>query len=130
MVRKFIATAIFLGGLTAPFFCHAEDGEPNNNPCQQLQVSRRKLDVTMDRIFTKYANNENFLNKLGEAQRAWVKYKNTHTAARFPNDTDETFDPAIPPECRCKLEKEMIDARVEQLKRWVDGTEERGSCAD
>ncbi len=103
-------------------------GEMNDEACGKHKKADAELNRVYHRILREYANNRAFTRKFKSAQRAWIVFRDAHLASIYPDPSPSTYG-SVNSMCRCITLTQLTDERVNQLKRWIDGTTEGDVCA-
>lgn len=97
--------------------------------CQQYQRVDKELNQTYRAILAQYAAEPLFLAALQRAQRAWLTFRDLHLEARFLEKDKQRSYGSVYLSCRCAELTALTQARVHQLRRWLEGTEEGDVCS-
>ncbi len=100
-----------------------------DNSCAEYEKSDAELNKAYKKILNDYKQDQVFLEKLKQAQKAWLAFRDAHVNAVYPEADKQTEYGSAYGMCRCLVLKELTEVRVEQLKKWVDGVEEGDVCA-
>lgn len=92
----------------------------------------RVLNETYQKILKKYSDQPIFVERLREAQRAWLKFRDAQLGMRFPvaakqNPKDEYG--SVYPDCYAEYKAELTQQRTKQLSLWLTGIEEGDVCS-
>ena len=129
-MKDSVKVFIFLMGLTVA--CSQSTGD-NTDPCTQFdKVDKEMLDL-IESIENKFVGDQLFKKALTMSQVYWIQYRDRHLRALYPEDWDrhyrkkygkEVFNP-----CKCKDLTRMTQARIEELKMWVEkGPNNQAEC--
>ncbi len=94
--------------------------------CKSYRKSDDQLNKIYQEILVEYHQDKLFISKLRRAQRAWIAFTDAHIDSVYPLPNAYGSVNKI---CRCQIMNELIQARIQQLKKWVDGFEEGEVCA-
>ncbi|HOV89229.1 MAG TPA: DUF1311 domain-containing protein [Syntrophorhabdaceae bacterium] len=89
----------------------------------------KELTTTYNRILKEYREDKEFIEKMKAAQRAWIKFRDAHIEAVFPAKDKQSEYGSVFGMCYLIMMQQMTEARIEQLKLWLKGTEEGDVCA-
>lgn len=89
---------------------------------EQLK-EEEEMNAVLRNIWREYAGDTVFLAALGEAQRAWAQYRDAHLKARFP-----VRDGSASPMCRAAVKKDLIRARIGELRMWLTEPDDGEMC--
>ena len=90
--------------------------------------ARRELDRVLEKIRTLYAGKAEFISALGVSQDAWQRSIDSDLEMLYPGpDKQQQYGSAYGM-CAGLDKVGMTLARVEFLKRWLNGKEEGGVC--
>lgn len=115
--------------------CNEIDGSQGDlNACFAGEFAKADADLnaTWKKIQTKYADKPLFLEKLKASQRLWLQFRDAEVAAAFPvgkSDDPQFVYGSVYPMCISQLQAALTVQRVNQLKAWLDGTQEGDVCA-
>jgi uncharacterized protein YecT (DUF1311 family) len=84
-----------------------------------------ELNNVYRQILEKYRNDAKFIDKLKNAQRIWISYRDAEVDLRYPPHQD--FG-SVYPMCVSMFLKEITEDRVGSLKLWLNGLEEGEVC--
>lgn len=101
----------------------------NEQTCGEFQRADVELNRVWKEIQAKYRGEKQFLAKLREAQRAWLRFRDTQLEAMYPGKDKRSTYGSIYETCRCSALTELTRQRLAQLKRWSDGVLEGDVCA-
>jgi uncharacterized protein YecT (DUF1311 family) len=91
----------------------------------------RELNRTYQAILRRYADQPLFIERLREAQRAWLKYRDAQIAMKFPISPkpDESAQGSVSPMCLGAYKAGLIRRRTQELREWLVGIAEGDVCA-
>jgi len=92
----------------------------------------RELNRVYQRILKKYADQPLFIERLREAQRAWLKYRDAQIAMKYPaakDDREQALYGSVYPMCYATYKAELTARRSKELREWLSGTKEGDVCA-
>jgi len=96
------------------------------------QEEDAKLNLVYQEILKRFKNDRVFIKKLRAAQRAWLKFRDAQFEAKFPHILDSRGQynyGAVFPMCNRLYKAELTHERVEELRLWLDGTDEGDVCS-
>lgn len=101
------------------------------NSCQNLNF--KQADAELNRVYRLiqqvYQDDPQFLAKLKQSQRAWIKQRDADLAMRFPAE-DTAFEyGSVYPMCSAAVATELTTQRISFLKQWLSGIEEGDVCS-
>lgn len=102
------------------------------NACadQDFLAADKLLNEVYQQILREYADDPLFLERLRDAQRAWLQFRDAQIAALFPHQDDgQVHYGSLFPMCKAGWLAELTDQRIEQLRLWLEGSEEGDGCA-
>lgn len=105
-------------------------GNEKEPECNFPKVDK-ELNTVYSSILTQYKNDTLFLNRLKDAQRIWIKFRDAHIEARFPTTKKGNQNleyGSIYPQCACIELTELTQERIKQLQEWLHGTIEGDVC--
>ncbi len=103
--------------------------ELNDRAFKDFQKSDLHLNQIYNQILKEHQSDKLFLEKLREAQRAWLKFRDAHIASLYPEENKPLAYGSMFPMCYHLALKELTDQRIKQLQVWLDGVEEGNACA-
>lgn len=109
--------------------CFANDYDIAKNV---FQSADKELNDAYKKVLSKYSENELFIRRFREAQRAWIKYRDSHLASRYPVEKNQ-----IPiniwgtsfQNCAWYELAEMTNNRTMLIRRWLKPVEEGDVCS-
>lgn len=112
--------AIFLV-LAAPVAAQTQF-EMNEEACGQRAAADKELNKTYKAVLWYYRADKPFSEKVRQAQRSWITYRDAQIEARYPLEKDE--DPhlvfgSMYPMLICGFEEELTRDRTAFLKKWM-----------
>jgi uncharacterized protein YecT (DUF1311 family) len=102
------------------------------NACadQDYIAADKMLNEVYQEILREYADDPAFLDRLRDAQRAWLLFRDAQVAALFPHqDEAQAYYGSLFPMCKASWLTELTQQRTEQLRLWLEGSEEGDACA-
>jgi uncharacterized protein YecT (DUF1311 family) len=103
--------------------------EANQCAGRELKADDAELNRVYQAILTRYKDQRAFVESLRKAQRAWVRFRDAELAAKFPGDDKQSRYGSVYPMCASRFLAERTRERIEQLREWLNGTEEGDVCA-
>lgn len=101
------------------------------NQCAENRLN--EVDDELNRVYhaiiSKYKEDREFLEKLRNAQHAWLIFRDAELAARFPAGCKQSQYGSIYPMCAAHFLAQRTQERIRQLREWLDGVEEGDVCA-
>ena len=91
-----------------------------------LKAADDELNHVYQAILSKYKDDREFLEKLRNAQRAWLTFRDAELAAKFPLGDKQYHYGSVYPMCANLFLAQRTRERVKQLREWLDG-QKRGS---
>ncbi|WP_287130426.1 lysozyme inhibitor LprI family protein [Candidatus Cyanaurora vandensis] len=95
--------------------------EMNNTACTQSKSADTELNKVYGQILRDYKADTLFIEKLKQAQRAWLQYRDAHLAALYPGDPSQYG--SVNSMCQCQVLEQLTANRVTELKQWLQGVE-------
>ena len=119
---------LFILFLTFNLSCFSQtQAEMNNGAYAELKESDKQLNEIYKTILSEYSTDNIFIENLKKSQRIWIQFRDAEMEMKYPNYPEKRYG-SIHPTCRALYLKELTDKRIETLKIWVGGTEERDAC--
>jgi uncharacterized protein YecT (DUF1311 family) len=106
--------------------------EMNSCAYGMYQEEDAELNRIYQKIPKKYKDDSVFIKKFREAQRAWLKFRDAQFGAMFPQILDSRGQynyGSVFPMCAGLYKARLTHLRVEELRLWLDGTEEGDVCS-
>ena len=135
-VAFFIAASVFLTSIAVSSADQKECRETTTtqrdlNQCasSHLQAVDDELNRVYQAILSKYTDDRELLEKLRNAQRAWLTFRDAELAAKLPRGDKQYHYRSVYPMCANLFLIQRTRERVKQLREWLDGTEEGDVCA-
>ncbi|SOE22311.1 Uncharacterized conserved protein YecT, DUF1311 family [Spirosomataceae bacterium TFI 002] len=89
----------------------------------------KKADIQLNKVYRdvleKYAKDSKFIDKLKNAQRIWIMFRDAEVDLKYPPHQD--YGSAYPM-CVSLYLKGITEERIEKLKEWLNGGEEGDLC--
>jgi len=121
---KIIYLMIFCGAAMA---CTAQSqATMNQDAGAAYQKADKELNDVYQRILKEYREDTVFIDKLKDAQRLWVQFRDAEVAMKYP-DT-KNYRSAVPM-CWNLYLTELTKERTKKLNVWITGIEEGDVCA-
>ena len=96
----------------------------NEEACQDLRGSDRKLNQLYQQILAKYKGQEIFISRFKDAQRKWLVFRDAHLEAVYPTQNEGTVNPM----CQCIALREVTEDRIKEMKVWLNEGQEGDMC--
>lgn len=97
---------------------------------REYAAADAELNNVYQQILREYADDPLFVERLHDAQRTWLQFRDAQIAALFPHqDNGQTHYGSIFPMCKAGWLTELTHQRTEQLRLWLEGSEEGDGCA-
>lgn len=101
------------------------------NSCQNLDF--KTADAELNRVYRQlqliYQDDPQFLAKLKQSQRTWIKQRDADLAMRFPAANTALEYGSVYPMCYAAVATELTTQRIGFLKQWLSGIEEGDVCS-
>jgi uncharacterized protein YecT (DUF1311 family) len=95
-------------------------------------AGNRRADAEMNRVYqqilSEYQDKAEFVEKLKEAQRAWVAYRDAHMEALYPGEDKRSLYGSAHEMCACPEMENLARERTALLRRWLTGLPEGDVC--
>ena len=123
-MKKIMLTLLAAGGMLMTSANAQTQKEMTDSAGKSLTRKDKVMRLVLKRIFAAYKDDKAFLEKLKLSQKAWEKFRDAHLEAMFPaKDKFSAYGSFFP--VAYDAEKEALtDARIKQLKRWLNGVPE------
>lgn len=103
--------------------------EMNQNTCKQYEKADAEMNDIYKRVLSEYEKDRAFIEKLKQAQRAWVTFRDAHLESLYPAKDKPVAYGSVNPMCRCMALTDLTKQRTEMLRKWLTGGEEGDVCA-
>jgi uncharacterized protein YecT (DUF1311 family) len=97
-----------------------------------LAKADRELNRTYQRILKKYAKDALFLQRLKQAQRAWLAFRDAEIDMKFPSTNTQELTArygSVYPICFASYKAGLTEQRTKELSIWLKGIEEGDVCS-
>jgi uncharacterized protein YecT (DUF1311 family) len=125
---KRILPAIFLLCL----LCAAAEAQTQTRLNERACAGNRRADAEMNRVYrqilSEYQDKGEFVEKLKEAQRTWVAYRDAHMEALYPGEDKRSLYGSAHEMCACPEMEKLARERTALLRRWLTGLPEGDVC--
>jgi len=91
---------------------------------KELEKADAMLNAVYQNILTKYANDQEFIDKFITAELAWLAYRNAELEAIFPRQDKLTAYGSSYPLSYNLVKAELTWERVGKLNQWLEGLPE------
>ena len=99
--------------------------------CQNFDF--KQADAELNRVYQQikraYQDDPQFLAKLKQSQRTWLKQRDADLAMRFPAEDTALEYGSVYPMCYAAVATELTTQRIAFLKQWLSGIEEGDVCS-
>src|SRR5690625_3567196 len=112
------------------FFVVAQSQAKMNSEAEnEVELSEQKLDSFYTAVKKQYEDNPEFIASLKKAQQAWITFRDAHLESVYPGKNKQTKYASVYSSCVSNLLIQLNEQRTEQLRKWLEGTEEGDVCA-
>ncbi len=104
----------------------------NQQSCAEYDKADGELNRSYQIILREYKTDGLFIEKIKQAQRAWVVFRDAQIASLYPlkpNDNPNQKYGSVYPMCRCHALARITRQRTAELREWINGVEEGDVCA-
>lgn len=109
--------------------CAQTQLELDTTSCEEFKRADTELNTTFSQILEAHKNDTQFVSKLKDAERAWIKFRDAELAAIYPAENKRTEYGSSYPMCNCMEAETLTKQRLEQLKEWLAPDSEGNVCA-
>jgi len=106
--------------------------EMNKCAGADADAAESEMNRTYQAILKKYADQPLFMQRLREAQRAWLVFRDAQIEMRFPIAAKES-PPArygsVYPMCHSQYKAQLTQRRTQELEQWLAGIPEGDVCS-
>jgi uncharacterized protein YecT (DUF1311 family) len=104
------------------------------NECAGADLAKadRELNRTYQLILEKYAKDSLFLQRLEQAQRAWLAFRDAEIEMKYPGANARELTArygTVYPMCFASYKAELTEQRTRELSAWLKGIEEGDVCS-
>ncbi|MDQ0105419.1 Uncharacterized conserved protein YecT, DUF1311 family [Chitinophaga terrae (ex Kim and Jung 2007)] len=92
--------------------------EMNTRAKKEYREADKQLNEIYQLILKDYAGNKAFIQKMKEAQRIWVQFRDAQLKAMYPNDAKSYG--SVYPMCEAIYLKELTEQRIDALRAWLN----------
>jgi uncharacterized protein YecT (DUF1311 family) len=106
--------------------------EMNGCAYGMYQEEDTELNRVYREVLKRYKEDHVFIKKFQEAQRAWLKFRDAQFEAMFPQILDSRGQynyGSVFPMCSSLYKASLTHTRVEEIRAWLEGTEEGDVCS-
>ena len=96
--------------------------ELNYKWCDKYKEADKDLNILYQKILNEFKTDTLFIKNLKKTQNNWIKLKKSDKKLYMPKDGNWY---SAAPMCICQLLLEITEKRIEFLKKWVIGPENR-----
>lgn len=135
-VAFIIVTLVLLTPIVVP---GADQNECMETATTQLALNQcatnhlKAVDDELNRVYqavlSKYKDDHEFLEKLRNAQRAWLTFRDAEREAKFPFENKQYHYGSAYAMCAGLFLTLRTQERIKHLREWLDGIEEGDVCA-
>jgi uncharacterized protein YecT (DUF1311 family) len=131
IVASVLLTPIVMSGADQTECMETATTQLERNQCatSHLQAAEDELNRVYQAILSKYKDDREFLEKLRNAQRAWLTFRDAELEARFPFEDKQSHYGSGYPMCANLFLAQRTQERIKHLREWLEGTEEGDVCA-
>ncbi len=101
----------------------------NNCAALELKNADDELNVVYKEIAKRNVDDKVFLDRLKEAQRAWLKFRDAELEALFPEADKQSRYGSSYSMCYAQWKAKITEERTQQLKKWITGVREGEVCS-
>lgn len=112
-------------------FCSKAQSQLEMNQCagQDYELADAELNRVYKKIKDLYQDDPVFLERLKQAQRAWIKLRDADFALKYPYADQPRYYGSLLPLCSADFKAEITWQRVAFLQQWLDGVEAGDACS-
>lgn len=101
--------------------------ELNNKAKSDYEKTDKELNQVYQKILRDYKSDTVFVKSMKEAQRQWVKFRDSQVKMKYPPYKDA--DESVLPMCKNYYLKELTTNRIKELQQWINLVEEGDVCS-
>jgi len=94
---------------------------------QDYKMADTTLNDVYNKILKEYKSDKVFIRNLKESQSLWIKFRDAEVKLKFPEYSSRPGSARSM--CQLFLLKDLTEARISVLKKWLEGAEEGDVCA-
>lgn len=129
MLKKFLILAVFI--FSAQFALAQSQSEMNQEAYNQYRQSDKELNDIYAQILRDHKNDPLFTEKLKQAQRAWIAYRDAMVDLQYPANSPMeklTLYGSFHPVCDASLREKITVEQTKVLLQWIIGIPEGEMC--
>ncbi|RFS23428.1 DUF1311 domain-containing protein [Chitinophaga silvatica] len=115
-MKQILLLVLFLYGSIAVY--SQSQSELNNRAKKEYKEADKELNEIYQLVLKEYARNKTFIQRMKDAQRSWVLFRDAELKARYPNDAKSYG--SIYPMCEANFLKELTEQRSATLRTWLN----------
>lgn len=129
MVSKFafIIIVIFIISFTSISYSQTQL-ELSKSACNTYKETDFQLNTIYNQILAEHKDDQKFIQKFKEAQRAWIKFRDAYAESLYPNNNPENEYGSVYSMCFCQTLADITTDRIKQLNQWAQGINEGEVC--
>lgn len=116
MIMRPVLLLILLCGSLVSF--SQTQSEMNSSAKKEYREADKKLNEIYQLVLKDYSGNKAFIQRMKEAQRLWVQFRDAQVKAMYPNDTKSYG--SVYPMCEAIYLKELTEQRSDALRTWLN----------
>lgn len=127
-MKPVLLLLLLLGSINA---YSQSQSELNNQAKKEFRQSEKELNEIYQLVLKEYAGNKPFVQRMKEAQKLWLQFRDAQTRAMFPNEP-RSYGSAYP-SCEAHYLKDLNEQRAATLRAWLNVTKPeqcQGSIGD
>jgi uncharacterized protein YecT (DUF1311 family) len=119
---------IFLVALLPSLLIAQSQASMNLEASEEFKKADLELNVVFAQVLKRFESDSVVVNRLRQAQRAWLIFRDSHMESIFP-DSDRHWYGTAMPMCYSMELTILTRARTRQLQQWSEGIQYGDVCA-
>ena len=102
--------------------------EMNMTALNDFKKADGKLNALYEELLRKNSGDSIFTRNLKQAQLLWIRFRDAQLKVKFyrkPGDVSGS----VTPMCMAMYKQELTEARIRELKQWIEGVDEGDACS-
>ncbi len=120
-IRIRLVSVVLFFALTMVLTASVEAGD--------FKTADAELNKVWRAVTKAYKDKPIFIKKLKIAQRAWLKFRDAHLESLYPAEDKQFAYGTVYSQCAALVLAALTEQRTDQLRVWLQGTEEGDVCA-
>lgn len=102
--------------------------KPQLEPCKEFDVLAIEMDSVYKKALIDHRGDQLLVKRIKASQVKWIGYRNSYINSLYTEHESKYGD--THKDCRCTELNNMQRFRIDQLKKWLDGSCGNSKCLD